>query len=68
LWRRWNIGDTVNNVPPLRCPKAKDFKFMDGVAGQRPARKVFNDMKSVCNFIDSLAKENGVDCCVEALS
>nr|MDA3834232.1 hypothetical protein [Spirochaetales bacterium] len=68
LWRRWNVGDTVNNVPPLRCLKAKDFKFMDGVAGQRPARKVFNDMKSVCDFIDSLAKENGVDCCVEALS
>jgi hypothetical protein len=68
LWRRWNCGDTVNNIPPLRSLKAKDFKLMDGVEGQRPSRKIYNDMKSVCDFIDLLAKEKGVDCCGEALS
>lgn len=63
LWRRWNVGDTVNNVPPLRTLDAKEFKFMDGIAGQRPSRKIVADMKMVCEFIESLAKESGVDCC-----
>jgi len=38
------------------------------VEGQGPSQKIYNDMKSVCDFIDLLAKEKGVDCCGEALS
>ena len=59
LWRRWNIGDTVNDVPPLRSLEAKEFKFI---------RKIVNDMKTVCDFIESLAREAGVDCRQQALS
>ena len=28
-WIKWNIGDTVRGIPPLRILHAKDFAFMD---------------------------------------
>jgi hypothetical protein len=28
-WIKWNIGDTVRVIPPLRISHAKDFAFMD---------------------------------------
>ncbi len=28
-WIKWNIGDTVRGIPPMRILHAKDFAFMD---------------------------------------
>jgi hypothetical protein len=38
-WIKWNIGDTVRGIPPLRILHAKDFGFMD-------KRKPVNDTAS----------------------
>jgi hypothetical protein len=29
LWIKWNIRDTVRNIPPLKKLHAKDYKFLD---------------------------------------
>ena len=42
LWLKWNIGDTVNNIPPLRFLNVADLKHLDSLPiqnneKQRPA-------------------------------
>ena len=77
MWLKWNIGDTQQGVPPLRLMKAPDFAFMDkkpplkdqqlkwktqvGPAKRRPSRKIFADLKFVCEYISKKATEAGMD-------
>jgi hypothetical protein len=77
LWVKWNIGDTEQGVPPLRLMKAPDFAFLDkkpplrdqefkrktqeGPAKRRPSRKIFSDLKFVAQYIETKAREAGMD-------
>ena len=77
LWLKWNIGDTEQGVPPLRLMTAPDFSFLDkkpplrdqtfkrknqlGPAKRRPSRKIFSDIKFVCNYISARAGDAGMD-------
>ena len=77
LWLKWNIGDTEQGVPPLRMMKAPDFAFMDrkpplkdqqfkrktqqGPPKRRPSRKIFSDLKFVCEYISKKATHAGMD-------
>lgn len=59
LWRRWNVGDTVNNVPPLKILKREDFQNVEGA--KRDYRKIYYDLKLVCTHIESQLQASGVD-------
>ena len=76
VWVKWNIGDTEQGVPPLRLTTPPDFAFLDtkvplkeqqkkkkdgGLNNRRPSRKIFCDMKFLCQYIESKAKEQGMD-------
>ena len=76
LWMKWNIGDAEQNIPPLRILKAADFRFMDSKqktqqelmfqrgkhkANRRPAKKTFADMKFLCTYIETKAREGNMD-------
>ena len=77
LWTKWNIGDTQQGIPPLQFLKAPDFSFMDkraplrdqqfkrktqeGPAKRCPSRKIFSDLKFVCNYVEAKAKDAGMD-------
>jgi hypothetical protein len=75
-WVQWNIGNSERQIPPLRTLFPKEFQFIDnkpktasekkGQRGpfktnRRPARKIYADMKFVCNYIEAKASEAGVD-------
>ena len=65
LWRHWWIGNTVRNIPPLRCLEASDVNHLDhielseeelhGRTGnfrnqRRMARKTLCDMKFIMRY------------------
>jgi hypothetical protein len=62
-WIKWNIGDSVRGIPPLRILHAKDFAFMDSRLNKKccATRNTFADLKFLCNFIEEEAKLNGMD-------
>jgi rubredoxin len=67
LWVQWNVGDTVNNVPPLRTLIVNDFKHLDelrknvprGQKKPREVRKTWNEISTLCNYIEKIATEKG---------
>ena len=75
-WRQWWIGDSVQNVPPLRNLKASDLEFLDkihlgakemhGQSGRhktkrRLARKTYSDLAFLMNYItNEVAKKGGI--------
>jgi hypothetical protein len=67
LWRHWWIGDSVRQIPPLRCRTNEDVKHLDlmplaeeekhGRKGKhneqrRPGRKTLADIKYLMTFIE----------------
>jgi len=65
LWLAWNIGDTVNNIPPVRALNAPDVKHVDNLPNphneaRRAARKTMADICFVCNYIQSKVQERGL--------
>ena len=76
LWQKWNIGDTVEQIPPLNILQQPDYKFLDNIAktdqekrfstgkhkdNKRPASKTYSDIKCLCDFIKDKAIEKGMD-------
>jgi hypothetical protein len=65
LWIQWNVGDTVNQVPPMRTLVPEDFKHLDklrqnvpeGQKKPRLARKTYYDIKALCDYIQRVATE-----------
>ena len=75
LWRQWNIGDTVRNIPPLRFLTHQDVKFVDKLPldeeeqharvgnHKESRRKSFRnlyDMRFLCGYIKRRCEEKGV--------
>ena len=65
LWLAWNLGDTVNNIPPIRALNTPDVKHLDALPNpnnekRRPARKTMSDIRFLCNYIQSKAQEANV--------
>jgi hypothetical protein len=75
-WLQWNVGNPDRQIPPLRKLAPKEFVFLDNVPKtaaekrsqrgkhidkRRPSRKIFSDMKFICNYIESKASDAGVD-------
>ncbi len=66
LWKKWHIGDTVNNVPPLRTLTTADVKHLDVLDNPNnekrcDTRKTFSELRMVCLYIDELAAEKQFD-------
>ena len=66
LWIKWNIRDTVRNIPPLKKLHAKDYKFLDskpkeGGGKRRASRYTVSDMRFLCRCIETAAEQNGMD-------
>ena len=75
-WQQWWIGDSVQNVPPLRNRTASDLEFLNNISmgpeemhGQsgrhktkgRPARKTYSDLAYLMNYItNKVAKKGGI--------
>jgi hypothetical protein len=75
-WVQWNVGNSVRQIPPLRKPGPREFRFIDNIPKtvaekrsqrgkhidkRRPSRKIYSDMKFICNYIESMASAAGVD-------
>jgi hypothetical protein len=75
-WVQWNVGNKAQSIPPLRLTDPLEFNFMDkkektdqGKRGQRdifknkrrPSRKIYCDMKFICKYIETKAKEANLD-------
>ena len=75
-WLKWNIGDTERRIPPLRALNPRDFAFMDAKpkttdemrgqrgkfkANRRPSRKIYHDIKFLCNYIEKEAVKQGMN-------
>jgi len=75
-WVQWNVGNSARQIPPLRKLGPKEFRFLDNMPKtvtekrshrgkhfdkRRPSRKIFSDMKFICNYIESKASDAGVD-------
>jgi hypothetical protein len=73
-WTQWNIGDVERQIPPLRKLGPREFLFIDNQPKtaaekraqtgkfrdkRRPSRKIFSDVKFLCNYIESKASEAG---------
>jgi len=63
LWIKWHIGDSVNNIPPLRSLNGADVKHLDALPNpnnqkRRLARKILADIRIVCTYIDRIADVN----------
>ena len=61
IWRRWNLGDDVNGVPPLSILTSSEFRFLDK-PNERPARKTYSDLKYVCTYVREEAEKKGIVC------
>ena len=66
LWVKWDIRDTVRQIPPLKKLRPKDYKFLDSKlkpdgGKHRASRKTYADMKFVCGCIETAAKQIGMD-------
>jgi hypothetical protein len=67
LWIRWNVGDTQNQVPPLRSLVLRDYRHLDklrdnispGTKKPELARNTLYHMKLLCNWIERVATEKG---------
>ena len=75
-WVQWNVGNAERQIPPLRKLGPREFLFIDNIPKtvaeklsqrgkhidkRRPSRKIFSDMKFICNYIESKAGDSGVD-------
>jgi hypothetical protein len=65
LWLAWNIGDTVNNIPPVGAMNAPDVKHLDNLPNpnneaRRPSQKTMADICFVCTYIQSKVQEYGL--------
>lgn len=76
VWIKWNIEDSERKIPPLRMLKSHDYSFLDkkektaaekrGSTGlhkdkRRPTRKTYSDIKFLCEFIQKIATDSGMD-------
>jgi hypothetical protein len=76
LWVQWNVANTQRQIPALRSLEGNDFLFLDGIeksAGEkrgqtgkhiekrRPSRKMYCDIKFLCNYIEKKAREAGAN-------
>jgi hypothetical protein len=64
VWVQWLLGDTVNEVPPLKMLTGSDVVHLDGIplpAGSRRrlARKTLCDLRFVMNVIERNVRRNG---------
>jgi hypothetical protein len=64
LWQTWLLGDTVQNVPPLRMLSANDVAHLDALpleqgTRRRPARKTLSDIRYLMNYVESKVQEAG---------
>ena len=64
LWLAWNIGDTVNNIPPVGAMNAPDVKHLDNLPNpnneaRRPSQKTMADICFVCTYIQSKVQDHG---------
>ena len=76
-WMQWNVGNATRQIPPLRLVEVREFmgvldtkpktdlekRSQRGLYKEkrRPARKVSNDMKFLCTYIEKKAVEAGFD-------
>jgi hypothetical protein len=75
-WNQWNIGNKERQIPPSRLVDVTEYRFLDLKAksdekkrGQRgihinkrqPSRKIYSDMKFLCNYIEQKASDAGLD-------
>ena len=66
VWRRWNLGDTVNGVPPLRILNADDVMFLKQKNSDSTGKKVraptktLYELRTLCLFIKEEAQRKGV--------
>ena len=76
LWIQWNIPNKERKIPPLRDFNRSDIVCLDSVEktenekrgskgkfknNRQPGRKVYSDIKFLCNFIEDAAKAAGLD-------
>ncbi|MHA7865815.1 hypothetical protein, partial [Flagellimonas marinaquae] len=60
-WQKWNLRNTITNVPPLKLLSGGDFSFLDKTTVPRQkARKTFGDLKFLCKYIETKAQEAGI--------
>jgi hypothetical protein len=75
LWRQWWIGDTVNNVPPLRHLEISDINHLDDVPlsavelhgrkgryreQRRKTSKLLSDMKFLMGYMKRILQERNL--------
>jgi hypothetical protein len=63
LWSQWLLGDTVNEVPPLKMLNGPDVAHLDGVplpagARRRKARKTLCDLRFLMNLVEQRVRQN----------
>jgi hypothetical protein len=65
LWVQWLLGDTVNEVPPLKMLNGPDVAHLDalplppGSTRRRPARKILCDLRFLMNVVERMLRLNG---------
>jgi hypothetical protein len=75
-WNQWNIGNKERQIPPLRLVDVTKYRFLDlknksdeekrgqrgiHINNRRPSRKIYSDMKFLCNYIEQKASDAGLD-------
>jgi hypothetical protein len=64
-WTQWLLGDTVNEVPPLKMLTGLDVAHLDalplaaGTRRPRLARKVLSDLRFLMNVVERMVRLNG---------
>jgi hypothetical protein len=63
LWIQWLLGDTVNEVPPLKMLNGQDVAHLDALplpAGsrRRKARKILCDLRFMMNLVERMVRLN----------
>lgn len=76
VWIKWNLPDQYRKIPPLRELQSVDYKWLDDVEKsedekrlgsgahkdkRQKSRKIYYEMKTICNYIWKRGKELGLD-------
>lgn len=65
VWIQWLLGDTVNEVPPLKMLSGVDVAHLDalplpaGTTRRRQARKILCDLRFLMNTVERMLRLNG---------
>jgi putative protein kinase ArgK-like GTPase of G3E family len=62
MWQQWLLGDSVQNIPPLKILTSADVAHLDALplaAGERrrPARKVLADLRFLMMYVEMKVRE-----------